>query len=70
MQTCEPACDRYKVSSVQTNGCGNRERGLREETCANALSSADDEDVFSFEIEGIVFFSAALDVFMLWVEPG
>jgi hypothetical protein len=38
-------------------------------TCADALGSADDEDVFPFEVDGIVFFSTALDVFVLWVEP-
>lgn len=38
-------------------------------TCADALGSANYEDVFSFEVFGVVFFATSLNVAVLRVEP-
>jgi len=41
------------------------EEGGEGKTCADALSAADDEDVFSLETLDVVFGSAAFDVAVL-----
>lgn len=43
--------------------------GGGDRTSTNALRPADDEDVFFFEIQCIIFLFAALDVSVLGVEP-